>query len=164
MNPLEDATRRYRNVSEVSQLEAILLLEADGTGVDLAEWRRLRAKAAMWSGEETAGTKGDYNAEQQAVAGLRMVFEEYGVETREDYHAFRKEIDFDHPFKEADRTLVENVTPWSGRSGDDVDCHTSGSDGGSFMSSLVAEISGDGGLDRSGADPLGGMPLGGEDV
>ena len=127
MNALEDVLARYRNGSAVSDQEANRLLEEDGTGVDLAEWRRLRAKATVWSGDATIDDTGDFEAEQQAVAGLRLVFEEFGIETRAEYHEFRREIDFDHPFKEANRTLVENVTPWSGRSAGAVDFEEEGS-------------------------------------
>jgi len=127
MNALEDVLARYRNGSAVSSREANRLLEEDGTGVDLAEWRRLRAKAAVWSGDATINDAGDFEAEQQAVAGLRLVFEEFGIETSGEYHEFRREIDFDHPFKEADRTLVENVTPWAGRSAGAVDFEEEGS-------------------------------------
>lgn len=127
MNPLEDVLARYRNGSAVSKEEANRLLEEDGTGVDLAEWRRLRAKATVWSGDATITDAGDFEAEQQAVAGLRLVFEEFGIETRREYHEFRREIDFDHPFKEAKRTLVENVTPWSGRSAGAVEFEEEGS-------------------------------------
>lgn len=116
MNPLEDILKRYRNGSALSGLEVNRLLDEDGTGVDLAEWERLRAKMGP-----TLNDGGDFEAEQQAVAGLRIVFEEFGIETRGEYHEFRRQIDSDHPFKEARLTLVENVTPWAGRSADDVE-------------------------------------------
>lgn len=109
--PLEKLVQRYERGEYLHAPEIGALVEYPRTGVDVAEWRRLKAKL-LFAGPQT---KGDKAAEQAAVEHLRGILQDHDVETVSDYTALLKEVDEDHPVQRALTRLSEVVTPFEER-------------------------------------------------
>jgi hypothetical protein len=107
--PLDDLVERFERGEELRLPEIGALVEYPATGVDVAEWRRLKAKVMFGSNPHV---EGDAAAEQAATEWLRELFQEHDVETVADYHDLLKAVGDDHAVQEAVKKLTENATPF----------------------------------------------------
>lgn len=107
--PLEDLVQKYERGEMLHAEEINILAEYPGTGVDVAEYRRLRAKMLFGSNPHADSCAA---AEEAATEWLREIFEEHGVVTVGEHHDLLKELDDSHDVHEALEKLTENVTPF----------------------------------------------------
>lgn len=107
--PLEDLVQKYERGEMLHKQELSVLVDFPGTGVDVAEYRRLKAKVLFGSNPYTGSSAA---AEQQATERLREIFENHGVDTVEEHHDLLKELGDDHDVHDVLEQLAENATPF----------------------------------------------------
>lgn len=108
---LDELVARYNRGEVLRPAEIKVLVEYPATGVDVAEWRRLKAKVMFG---QNPHIEGDPAVEQAATEWLRELLEESDVDTVDGYYNLLETVGDDHDVQEAVKKLSENATPFEG--------------------------------------------------